>query len=645
MYTFTKFLANNPRCLAQVGQEFSKMSKRFRLPVIIIFVVLAASAAYFFFFREASGDAPTINILHPTSRQQLSSGDGFMLVAEAKAEAGLNRITFLLDGELAQELRFDSPDETLALAQFPWFSSLPGRHQLSVIAFDVNGQSSELASVEVEVNAKVLDLRQAYADQILADLEGDNAERPAVADQAAVDALVAEAEANQGAAPPAQDPPPDQADDVDDDGDGGEVPPEEEEDQAAAPEQEDNAPNLTLNVSYIRQAGAGIAKISIVAEDDLGVDWIELHFLNEDGGGGQPIQYFCEGLQLCPFNFDFPFDARQWWISAFAFDVSGQSSVASVLQLEAIGDPAAFVFHDAEFAVDLSINLENFFLDEAAFGNLPNAEENDEEWIDYVLRVAPDSYFLDGCLIVQPPVLPAGPFTECQHFDLQEANLMGVDLSYANFGHTNLSGANLEGAILINAILGGGSLNGANLKGANLSNAQLDYTDLTRAVIDFETQISDKWWLVWDILTHPNADRILEGANFRFAFLKNAWLVDAHMIGADLTGADMSGANLTRADLNDADMRRAILVHSVMIDARMQGADLRVTNFQWAELYRAHWDGADLRSTDLRNSFLFGAYGLTEAQLESAILGSTQCPNGTSTIFTDGTCVNELLNH
>jgi len=98
--------------------------------------------------------------------------------------------------------------------------------------------------------------------------------------------------------------------------------------------------------------------------------------------------------------------------------------------------------------------------------------------------------------------------------EMSEARLDGARLSKAN-----LRGANLEGAKLVGAKLQGADLNEANLHNADLRRADLRETNLrgtnlqganllgarlAGAILDDETQISDTWRLIWEIVNQDS---------------------------------------------------------------------------------------------------------------------------------------------
>ncbi len=164
--------------------------------------------------------------------------------------------------------------------------------------------------------------------------------------------------------------------------------------------------------------------------------------------------------------------------------------------------------------------------------------------------------------------------------DMRSANLTQADLSEADLTGAKLTQADLTGAKLTQADLTGADLTGADMFAANLTQADLTQAELTQAQltradlratkIENNTQMDDKWRLVWSILNDPASARDLSGADLSWASLYTA----------DLRGADLTGANLRSADLRGADLR----------GAKLDGADVRFVKLDGPDL-----DGADLR--------------------------------------------------
>jgi TIR domain/Pentapeptide repeats (8 copies) len=99
-----------------------------------------------------------------------------------------------------------------------------------------------------------------------------------------------------------------------------------------------------------------------------------------------------------------------------------------------------------------------------------------------------------------------GQLNRIVNYDLDQCNLSGVDLSYADLSNTNLGEADLSNADLSYANLSYSNLNKTNLNKANLYSANLSYTNLQGSVLS-----------------------------------------DVNLFAADLSGAALSGSDLSNA--------------------------------------------------------------------------------------------------
>ena len=124
-----------------------------------------------------------------------------------------------------------------------------------------------------------------------------------------------------------------------------------------------------------------------------------------------------------------------------------------------------------------------------------------------------------------------------------------------------------------------------NLAGADLSGSELKFADLSNAVL----KLADL------------SNAVLEGAN-----LSHANLDDTNLSGAELYEANLYGARLHRADLSGARLHRADLSGAELYEANLYGARLHRTKLSGAELKRAH--------------------GLTQAQLDRAVVELPEKP-------------------
>jgi uncharacterized protein YjbI with pentapeptide repeats len=187
--------------------------------------------------------------------------------------------------------------------------------------------------------------------------------------------------------------------------------------------------------------------------------------------------------------------------------------------------------------------------------------------------------------------------TDLRRTDLKKAHLEGADLSLAHLEGADIQEAHLEGAQLIGAYLHEAFLHGARLEGANLGLSNLEVARLNGAHLEGAFL----------------ADAKLEWANLQGAHLEGAKLQGAHLKKANLREAHLEGTNLLEARLEGADLVGAHLEGAVFLGAHLKGADLM---------------GADLRGTDLRWADLRWATGLTQKQIDSAIIDeNTKLPD------------------
>jgi uncharacterized protein YjbI with pentapeptide repeats len=195
---------------------------------------------------------------------------------------------------------------------------------------------------------------------------------------------------------------------------------------------------------------------------------------------------------------------------------------------------------------------------------------------------------------------------------LMEAHLEGARLTEAHLERANLDEAHLEGAELIRAHLERARLDRAHLDGARLIEAHLEGAHLKEA--HFEEAC-----LNWAHLKY---------AELYEAHLKNAELYEAHLDGARLSGAHLDGANLNGANLNEAHLEGAELIRAHLERARLDrahldGARLIGAHLESARLTGAHLDGARLNGAHLDRTDLEGALGLTQSQVDDAIVDET----------------------
>lgn len=174
--------------------------------------------------------------------------------------------------------------------------------------------------------------------------------------------------------------------------------------------------------------------------------------------------------------------------------------------------------------------------------------------------------------------------------------LREADLENAVFAATNLQNAHFGEANLRGAYFGGAELKGASFREANLYAA--DFRSSVARDVDF----------------------------------RDANLLEAIFLQAELQSTYFRGANLQKANLREANLQ-----DSVLYSANLAGADVRGVNFQNALLVNATLAETifglstepPYLPTDLRDTNLEQAFGLTQEQLDGACGNeTTRLPEG-----------------
>ncbi len=209
--------------------------------------------------------------------------------------------------------------------------------------------------------------------------------------------------------------------------------------------------------------------------------------------------------------------------------------------------------------------------------------------------------------------------------NLQEAELVGADLSECDFTRANLARANLFGANLAHACFADANMSRVDLRGAVLKGANLEGADLSRADIrdGFLVTANENGDFDYSVVTTQKStidDAKFAGANLGEARLgrvmgQSTDLTNCNLRGANLAGADLSNSNLsgvvfTGADLSDANLsgcrlNGAVLVGAIMAGANLEGADLCACHFVVAEMEKCDLSRAVLPRTlaDIGMSF------------------------------------------
>jgi uncharacterized protein YjbI with pentapeptide repeats len=210
--------------------------------------------------------------------------------------------------------------------------------------------------------------------------------------------------------------------------------------------------------------------------------------------------------------------------------------------------------------------------------------------------------------------------------------LDGPTCELARFDSADLTFARLAGAVTSNcdsidfgpdfgivSFCGGVVMENATLVGADLSHTDLSFADLAHTNLIHATLRTATFGEC-----APFSRLIFEvcgGAN-----LTNADLAHANLSGLHLNGVNVAGADLFGADLSGADLSALGLPDFPIVPTNLSMANLR---------------HADLRNDNLTFATLAGAQ-LGHANLTAILWVETTCPDGTNSDNDSNTCVNNL---
>ena len=112
-------------------------------------VITSLGVAGFWIFNQFFR-TPDIGF-QPTEPQIVNIGEGILLSSHAKSANGIGRVEFLVNGDVIGHLEPEDMDAKEMVAQFPWMPDSAGIFNLSVLAYGLNNQASDKASVPIAV--------------------------------------------------------------------------------------------------------------------------------------------------------------------------------------------------------------------------------------------------------------------------------------------------------------------------------------------------------------------------------------------------------------------------------------------------------------------------------------------------------------
>lgn len=117
--------------------------------VLLVFIVIILTSLSCVL---SSGEAPpSITINFPAEDASVEIGQETEIVSTASSEAGISRVELSIDGRVVHIASPSGGNPTTFAAIQPWTPETVGDTTISVIAYDINGDSSESASITVMV--------------------------------------------------------------------------------------------------------------------------------------------------------------------------------------------------------------------------------------------------------------------------------------------------------------------------------------------------------------------------------------------------------------------------------------------------------------------------------------------------------------
>jgi len=302
--------------------------------MIIVGVIVLGGSLGIYWFTPLLKPLPSVRIIQPDQTLEIESGQAVVLVARGESINGINYINFLVnDIPLDQEISSQPKQETLE-AVFPWFSSQPGIHKLSVVAYDNLGSASSSDSVLVVVNPKSL----TGVSQPDSQGTDENNQQPsggsnAAEEQAVLDQILQNLDE-------ADDNPPGGFQGVLDlvlqNGDEAEDFPVDRPGQP-----QDAPPEITIfDIQTTRDGNQVSGTYHVDAVDDLGLAYLTFNFASLDDPF-HPIsnQHTCGGARTCAVDGHFQLPQGGWVLSSQAVDTSGQVSPTRARQVHVLAGP------------------------------------------------------------------------------------------------------------------------------------------------------------------------------------------------------------------------------------------------------------------------------------------------------------------
>ena len=193
---------------------------------------------------------------------------------------------------------------------------------------------------------------------------------------------------------------------------------------------------------------------------------------------------------------------------------------------------------------------------------------------------------IDGCTIVSNPT--SSDFTDCPNTNFSGADLLGVNLDYADLSGSTFANAQLARCVLVPPPNAPFSCSNATFRQATLTQAVFTGAATTSCVSFSGTPT---------ITTNECAGVDLSDANLQSTSLSGTDLSDVNLSSADLVGASVSGATFVASYPLSAGLLQYFGTNFTGAD--LAGLDLSGFDLSVATLTRANLSGSQLLSANL----------------------------------------------
>ncbi len=159
--------------------------------------------------------------------------------------------------------------------------------------------------------------------------------------------------------------------------------------------------------------------------------------------------------------------------------------------------------------------------------------------------------------------------TQLEGYNLDYANLAGVEGTVVSFRHASLFKANLEKATFDEGIFDEADLTEANLRGITIKNSSFERANLKNANLQ-EAQISISDFIEANLKGADLQKAYLLSSNFQRAILKQAKLVNATLHDIDFRESNFNEASLEKITITDCDVYGVTFLRTNLTEVKLE---------------------------------------------------------------------------